>query len=198
MREESVYKSRFNDGLLILQQSGIIQKIKNDVRWDMIRSSTGSLLSVSSGKTLKMTNTEEKGLTLADTEGMFLLLGIGFLVASGALVSEWVGGCTNKCIKLVQVRKEKKKEEHRIEEEERLELEKRDAEILGRLALQSASSIIGINLFGGDQEVIDETKLNAVSNPSSRSTSLSVGELSPGEKIILKLLDLSKNYLQLC
>lgn len=69
MKEESVYRSRFNDGLLMLQQSGIIQKIKNDVRWDMIRSASGALLTVSAGKSLKMTGTEEKGLTLADTEG---------------------------------------------------------------------------------------------------------------------------------
>lgn len=182
MREEAVYRSRFNDGLLMLQQSGIIQKIKNDVRWDMIRSSTGSLLTVSSGKALKMAGTEEKGLTLADTEGMFLLLGIGFLVASGALVSEWVGGCTNKCIKLVRVRREQKQEEHRIEEKERIEQERRDAEILGKLALQSASSIVGLNLFGGSQDIVNETKIHTASNPSSRSTSLSVGELSPGEE----------------
>lgn len=54
------------------------------------------------------------------------------MLASGALVSEWVGGCTNKCIKLVRVRREQKQEEHRIEEKERIEQERRDAEILGR------------------------------------------------------------------
>lgn len=89
-QQESVYRQKINDGILLLLQSGIVQKIKNDVRWDMIRSTSGNLLQISSGKTLKMTNQQERGLTLADTEGMFLLLGIGFLVAGGALISEWV------------------------------------------------------------------------------------------------------------
>lgn len=99
----------------------------NDVRWDMVRSSTGKLLQIAAGKALKIANTEEKGLTLVDTEGMFLLLGIGFLVATGALVSEWVGGCTNKCIKLIKVKQEQKREEHRLEEEARVEDERIEA-----------------------------------------------------------------------
>lgn len=40
---------------------------------------------------------EEKGLTLEDTQGMFLLLGAGFLMAVTALLSEWMGGFTKKC-----------------------------------------------------------------------------------------------------
>lgn len=118
---------------------------------------------------------------------MFLLLGIGFLVAAGALVSEWVGGCTNKCIKLVKVNREKKKEEHRIEEEERIEQEKRDADVLERLAFhlsQSASSIVGLNFLGENQEIVDEKKLQVPSSLSSRSTSLSVDELSPGKNFL--------------
>ncbi|CAG9807654.1 unnamed protein product [Chironomus riparius] len=124
LRENSVYRSRINDGLLMLQQSGIVKKIMNDVRWDMLRSKTGTYLQITEGKALKITSAEEKGLTLADTEGMFLLLGIGFLIATGALVSEWVGGCTNKCIKLIKVKQEQKREEHRIDEEIRIEDEK--------------------------------------------------------------------------
>lgn len=96
----------------------------NDVRWDMQRTNKGRLLQISSGKTLKMNNQEERGLTLADTEGMFLLLGIGFLIAGCVLVSEWVGGCTNKCMTFMKVRKEQRTEDHRIEvENTRLETE---------------------------------------------------------------------------
>lgn len=121
---ESVYRQKLNDGLLALQQSGILIKIMNDVRWDMQRTNKGRLLQISSGKTLKMNNQEERGLTLADTEGMFLLLGIGFLIAGCVLVSEWVGGCTNKCMTFMKVRKEQKTEDHRIEVENiRLETE---------------------------------------------------------------------------
>lgn len=121
---ESVYRQKLNDGLLALQQSGILIKIMNDVRWDMQRTNKGRLLQISSGKTLKMNNQEERGLTLADTEGMFLLLGIGFLIAGCVLVSEWVGGCTNKCMTFMKVRKEQRTEDHRIEvENTRLETE---------------------------------------------------------------------------
>lgn len=40
---------------------------------------------------------EEKGLTLDDTQGMFLLLGAGFLMAATSLLSEWMGGFTQRC-----------------------------------------------------------------------------------------------------
>lgn len=40
---------------------------------------------------------EEKGLTLEDTQGMFLLLGAGFLMAVTSLLSEWMGGFTQRC-----------------------------------------------------------------------------------------------------
>lgn len=129
LKENSVYRSRINDGILMLQQSGIIKKIMNDVRWDMLRARNGGLLQISAGKALKMIGTEEKGLTLVDTEGMFLLLGIGYLIAGGALISEWVGGCTNKCIKLIRVKQEQKREDHRVEEEIRIE----DARIAERV-----------------------------------------------------------------
>lgn len=187
MSENSVYRERFNDGILMLQQSGLITKIKNDVRWDMLRSSSGKLLQISTGKTLKIASTEEKGLTLADTEGMFLLLGIGFLIATGALVSEWVGGCTNKCIKIIKVKQEQKREEHRIEEEirveeearieaervedERLEAERletdfelRHTQELAKNALSSAGTAIGLMLSTvaneerQSTEIIDERK----------------------------------------
>ncbi|KAG5679614.1 hypothetical protein PVAND_009174 [Polypedilum vanderplanki] len=162
--EKSVYRGRFNDGILMLQQSGIIQKIMNDVRWDMMRTSSGALLQIGIGKALKITSTEEKGLTLADTEGMFLLLGIGFLIAAGALVSEWVDGFTNKCMKLVKVKQEKKREEHRLEEErieaERIEEEKKYATELAKHALHSVSSTAGILLDESNDDKMPEDAEN--------------------------------------
>lgn len=180
----------------MLQQGGLIQKLKNDVRWEMIRSSKGGFLSVTSGKVLKMAYTEEKGLTLADTEGMFLLLGIGFVVAGGVLVSEWVGGCTNKCIKIVRVRKEQKKEEHRVEEEirvederiederiedERKEDERKEADFLAKSTFDTTSLTIGL-LFDASEEIVNEKKLQIQTDSpsrSSQSSSVSVHELSP-------------------
>lgn len=47
--------------------------------------------------TLNIISAEEKGLTLEDTQGMFLLLAAGFLMAATALMSEWMGGFTRKC-----------------------------------------------------------------------------------------------------
>lgn len=32
-----------------------------------------------------------------DTQGMFLLLGAGFLLGTASLISEWLGGCFNFC-----------------------------------------------------------------------------------------------------
>lgn len=188
---ESVYRKKFDDGLLMLQQSGIVQKVKNDVRWDMLRSSTGSFLQISSGKTLKMNNQEERGLSLADTEGMFLLLGIGFLIAGGVLISEWVGGCTNKCLQFMKVKKEQKQEEHRIEEKTRLDEEAKwiEAEDIARLALQSASSAIGVTFQANTGPAFErlETQGKAKEFDScsskdskhSRSSSVSVSELTP-------------------
>lgn len=46
---------------------------------------------------IKIPSAEEKGLSLEDTQGMFLLLGAGFLIAGTALVSEWMGGFTRRC-----------------------------------------------------------------------------------------------------
>lgn len=119
---QSVYRQKINDAMMELQQSGFIAKIKNDVRWDMLRSKTGGYLQISTQKTLKISE-QERGLSLADTEGMFLLLGIGFVVAGGVLISEWVGGCTNKCMQFMRIKKEQRQEEDRIEEETRREEE---------------------------------------------------------------------------
>lgn len=48
---------------------------------------------------MKITSAEEKGLSLEDTQGMFLLLAAGFLIAATALLSEWMGGFSKKCFR---------------------------------------------------------------------------------------------------
>lgn len=110
-QSQSVYREKINHGILELQQSGLLEKFKRDVHWDFYRSATGTYLQISSGKTLTIRSQEERGLTLADTEGMFLLLGLGFVIAGGALLSEWVGGCTNKCVRLVRLKRQKSKDD---------------------------------------------------------------------------------------
>lgn len=106
---DSIYKERFDDAILRFQSSGLMEKVSSDVSWAMQRSSTGRLLQASKGISKKL-QAEERGLTLADTEGMFLLLGIGFLIAAGVLLSEWVGGCTNRCRAILKKRRTDREE----------------------------------------------------------------------------------------
>ncbi|XP_045510994.1 ionotropic receptor 21a [Colias croceus] len=92
----SIHTTKLSNDIRKLLQAGIIDKITDDVRWEIQRSSTGKLLSVKS-TSLSSNSLEEKGLTLEDTQGMFLLLGAGFLIAATALISEWMGGFTRRC-----------------------------------------------------------------------------------------------------
>lgn len=87
---------------MLIVESGILLKINNDVAWNLQRSSTGKLLQASSLSPLREILREDRQLTTADTEGMFLLMGIGYLVAGIALVSEIVGGITNKCREIIK------------------------------------------------------------------------------------------------
>ena len=98
MPKNSVYADRLNDAIHRLQQSGLILKLTNEMEWEVQKQhSKGGLLKTASAKQLKSTDVEERGLTLADTEGMFLLMGIGYLLGVSVLVSEVIGGCANKC-----------------------------------------------------------------------------------------------------
>ncbi|XP_068626426.1 ionotropic receptor 21a [Battus philenor] len=91
----SVYREKLSGDVQRMLQSGIIDKIIDEVRWEIQRNSFGRL---SVGKeSRRVHSVEERGLTLEDTQGMFLLLGAGFLIAAGALISEWMGGCSRKC-----------------------------------------------------------------------------------------------------
>nr|QIJ45763.1 ionotropic receptor [Glyphodes pyloalis] len=92
----ALHSSKLSGDLRRMFQSGLIDKIVDEVRWEMQRSNTGKFLSVGS-ETLKIVSAEEKGLTLEDTQGMFLLLAAGFLLAASALISEWMGGITRRC-----------------------------------------------------------------------------------------------------
>nr|UVB79157.1 ionotropic receptor 21a [Heortia vitessoides] len=93
----SIYSAKISRDLSRMFQSGIVDKIVDEVRWEMQRSSSGQLLAAASSGLLKMTAAEEKGLTLEDTQGMFLLLAAGFLLGASSLVSEWMGGITRRC-----------------------------------------------------------------------------------------------------
>lgn len=88
--------------ILLAQQAGLMSKIENEVKWFMQRSKTGKLLQASSSSPLRESIQEERQLTTADTEGMFLLMGIGYVVGAIALVSEIVGGITNKCRQIIR------------------------------------------------------------------------------------------------
>lgn len=105
MPKNAVYANRLNDAILRLQENGLIAKEFKDLQWDVQKQrgrTAGALLKAASSKQFKTTDTEERGLTLADTEGMFLLMGIGYLIAGSVLMSEVIGGCANKCRKIAR------------------------------------------------------------------------------------------------
>ncbi|CAB3239717.1 unnamed protein product [Arctia plantaginis] len=92
----SVYSAKLSGDIRRIFQSGLVNKISDEVRFEIQRSPTGKLLAVGT-ETLNIVSAEEKGLSLEDTQGMFLLLAAGFLIAATALLSEWMGGFTRKC-----------------------------------------------------------------------------------------------------
>ncbi|XP_023941413.2 ionotropic receptor 21a [Bicyclus anynana] len=95
----SLYSAKLSNDIRRMSQSGIIDKLIDEVRWEIQRSSAGKLLSVGL-ESKKLGSLEEKGLTLEDTQGMFLLLGAGLLIAATALLSEWMGGFSKRCCML--------------------------------------------------------------------------------------------------
>ncbi|CAD0194618.1 unnamed protein product [Chrysodeixis includens] len=92
----SVYSAKMSADIGRMIQSGLVDKIFDEIRFEMQRSTSGKLLAAN-GDTLKIASAEEKGLTLEDTQGMFLLLAAGFLIAATALISEWIGGFSKFC-----------------------------------------------------------------------------------------------------
>lgn len=87
--------------IMMAQESGLMIKLGHEVSWAMQRSATGRLLQASTTSSLREIIQEERQLSTADTEGMFLLMGIGYLMGVIALVSEIVGGITNKCRQII-------------------------------------------------------------------------------------------------
>ncbi|XP_052871022.1 ionotropic receptor 21a-like [Anopheles cruzii] len=106
----SIYRDPFNNAILYMQEAGIVKKLKKDVLWNTVRTKDGRFREASVGESLRGPAPEERGLTLADTEGMFLLMLFGYVVALAVLISEWVGGCTNRCREIMQERAERRKE----------------------------------------------------------------------------------------
>lgn len=92
----SVYANLLNDLILRISASGLDLKISNDMAWDLLRSDTSALLESTKVKTFSFADVEERKLNLADTEGMFLLMAVGYVTAGSVLVSEIVGGCAQK------------------------------------------------------------------------------------------------------
>lgn len=90
---DSVYAHLFNDVIGRISASGLNLKIQNDLAWDLQRSDSKQLLDSIKSKKFSFNNVEERKLNLADTEGMFLLMALGYIVAGSILVSEMVGGC---------------------------------------------------------------------------------------------------------
>lgn len=132
-QKNSVYKNRFNEAILRMQASGLIDKMLEDVKYDAKKFATGrqQIIGKVSAKMNRVAN-EERALTLADTEGMFIFLAIGFIIAVSALISEWVGGCTNKVLVILKKRKDDRDEADRLEREERDRRPSRKVSIFSR------------------------------------------------------------------
>lgn len=94
--QNSVYAAPFNDMVLRFAAAGLDKKINNDLAWDLQRSDS-QLLDSTPSKSFSMDDVVERKLNLADTEGMFLLMAVGYILAGSVLVSEIVGGCAKSC-----------------------------------------------------------------------------------------------------
>lgn len=130
MPAHSVYAVRINNMIARLQQSGLIAKLFSELQAELLREKrmrTGlatGLLRAPTAKQLRVDDAEERGLTVADTEGMFLLMGCGYGVALALLLSEMVGGFTNRCRRLGRLRREQRDQKEAAEEEAQRELDR--------------------------------------------------------------------------
>lgn len=95
--KNTVYVKVLNDLILRFAASGLDLKISSDMAWDLQRSDTQNLLASTKSKTFSMADVVERKLNLADTEGMFLLMAIGYILAGSVLFSEIVDGCARSC-----------------------------------------------------------------------------------------------------
>lgn len=76
----SVYSESINTLVLQFAASGLNLKISNDIAWDLQRTSTDALLDSTESKKFSFADVEERKLNLADTEGMFLLMAVGYII----------------------------------------------------------------------------------------------------------------------
>lgn len=172
----SLYSTKLSEDISRMLQSGLIDKISNDVRWEMQRSSTGGHLAVQLG-TLKMTPVEEKGLTLEDTQGMFLLLAAGFLMGATALLSEWMGGFTKRCRFKKKVPPKCGSEEELEGSEKDLDMISKDTYITQNFSTRSSTAGSKDTLDGNiinvtNENIIIHDNLQADQWPSRRSSSV--------------------------
>ncbi|KAG8034794.1 hypothetical protein G9C98_007870 [Cotesia typhae] len=80
--KDSIYTQTFDTVIMRARQSGLTQKIIRDVEWDLQRTAEGTRLPISEDYKRRKVIIEERPLALDDTEGMFLVLGAGILIAS--------------------------------------------------------------------------------------------------------------------
>ncbi|KAF5294150.1 hypothetical protein FQA39_LY13521 [Lamprigera yunnana] len=95
--DDSIFSDILNVGIQRAIEGGLIKKLDSDVRWTFMRSATGKLLQANNVGSSKLLSTEDRALALDDTQGMFLLLGFGYLIGATSLLSEWLGGCFHLC-----------------------------------------------------------------------------------------------------
>ncbi|THK32945.1 ionotropic receptor 21a [Diachasma alloeum] len=79
--KNSIYTEEFNKVIIRARQSGLAQKIIRDVKWDVQRTAEGLLLPVSEEYKRRKIPVQDRSLALDDTQGMFLILGAGTLLA---------------------------------------------------------------------------------------------------------------------
>ncbi|XP_063977989.1 ionotropic receptor 21a-like isoform X2 [Diachasmimorpha longicaudata] len=79
--KDSIYTEEFNKVIIRARQSGLAQKIIRDVEWDVQRTAEGLLLPVSVEYKSRKIPVQDRSLALDDTQGMFLLLSAGTLLA---------------------------------------------------------------------------------------------------------------------
>lgn len=99
--KHSVYAHPFNEMILQIDAAGLLQKMRDEMSWENERQGGSGLLQAAKSKKFSFADVEERKLTLADTEGMFLLMALGYIVAGSVLVSEIVGGCASRCRQFV-------------------------------------------------------------------------------------------------
>lgn len=73
-----MYTERMNDAILRLLAYGITNKMSSEMEWDLQRKSKKALLKSQGAKTFKVTDSEERGLTLADTVSIVIIISAMF------------------------------------------------------------------------------------------------------------------------